>query len=135
MLGSGIDWHTLFHPRQKGKLAIIHEMALASANCFSERAASFAALLDSTVMSRIPNSTPIFLRKAWGGSPPAKIQTKSLGISCNSPLTSITRESFLNSTGIELNSFVSNQPKLCVVANMASSSRLDTPSFSKMLLR
>ncbi len=109
-------------------------MALASSNCFSNRAASFAALLDQGHVAH-SELDAILLRKAWGGSPPAQIQTKSLGISCNSPLTSITRESFLNSTGIELNSFVRDQPKLCVVANMASSSRLDTPSFSKMLLR
>jgi hypothetical protein len=65
---AGTRYSTL---RQKGELAIIHEMALPSANCFSERAASFASLLDSKVMSRIPN--PIFLRKGLGGSPPAKI--------------------------------------------------------------
>src|SRR3989442_6045855 len=53
-------------------------------------------------MSRIPNPTPIFLRKAFGGSPPAKIQTKSLGSSCNFPLTSRTTECCLNSAGTEL---------------------------------
>src|SRR5882762_10633171 len=39
----------------------------------------FASLLLSSVTSRVPKSIPIFLRKAVGGTPPAKIQTKSLG--------------------------------------------------------
>jgi hypothetical protein len=34
-----------------------------------------ASLLASRVMSRFPSLTPIFSRKARGGSPPAKIQT------------------------------------------------------------
>jgi len=58
---AGTRYSTL---RQKGELAIIHEMALPSANCFSERAASFASLLDSKVMSRIPN--PIFFKERIG---------------------------------------------------------------------
>ena len=37
-----------------------------------------------------------------GGSPPAKIQTKSLGRVCRAPLTSSTTESLRNSTGLEL---------------------------------
>ena len=42
-----------------------------------ESAICFASLLASSVTSRVPNSSPIFLRNAFGGVPPAKIQTKS----------------------------------------------------------
>src|ERR1700740_686372 len=41
---------------------------------------SFTRLPPSEVKSVGPKAMPIFLRKAVGGSPPAKIQTKSLGI-------------------------------------------------------
>src|SRR5271169_4162269 len=66
------------------------------------KADCLASLLPSAVMSRSPTRTPIFFRNAVGGSPPAKIQTKSLGISCDLPLTSRMTELRLNSTGIEL---------------------------------
>lgn len=47
----------------------------APTSSFFKRVASFASSLPTEVMSRTPNPTPIFLRKALGGSPPAKIQT------------------------------------------------------------
>ena len=55
--------------------------------------------LASDVMSRMPNWTPIFLRNALGGSPPAKIHTKSFGISRAARLTSRTTALGLNSAG------------------------------------
>src|SRR5438270_11670772 len=69
--------------------------------CFASLA-SFASLLPAVVRSCAPNPTPIFLRNAVGGSPPAKIHTKSLGISCSLPFTSRTTESFLTSTVLVL---------------------------------
>jgi len=55
--------------------------AWACPGCCLPRTDCLASLLASNVISRSPNSTPIFLRKSVGGSPPAKIHTKSLAIS------------------------------------------------------
>src|SRR5271165_827944 len=90
-------WHKLVIYRMN------QAVPAAPATSFLSVPACLASVLASRVMSRSPRLTPIFLRKALGGLPPAKIQTKSLGISCWAPATSRTTDSGVNSTGLELN--------------------------------
>ena len=88
--------------------------------------ACFTSVLASSVTSLEPNATPIFFRKSLGGVPPAKIQTKSLGISRVWPFTCRTTLSGLNSTGAELKSTVSFPERT------SSSTRLELRSLMRL---